>query len=77
MPAQGRITGLILRQQHNLAMAARIADKTFQPDDRLHAGIAHFLRELQRAKHVVGVGDCHRRLRIGTGKRRDRLQTEC
>jgi hypothetical protein len=43
-------------------------DGDLRADDRLHAGLRQFLRKLQRAKQVVGVGDRQRRHRIGFGE---------
>ena len=37
-------------------------------DDRLDAGARHLLGELQRAEHVVGVGQRERRLAVVLGE---------
>ena len=74
--AQRLVSGLALRQKHHFAAAARIRDEALQPDDRLDPCLTHFFTEFQRAEHVVGVGDGHRRLRIATCKRHDRLQAK-
>jgi hypothetical protein len=45
------------------------------PDDRLNAGTGKLLRKFQRTEHVVGVGQCERRLVVGLrqfGETRDR-----
>ena len=63
-PAQRCIAGLILRQKDGFAIATRVTDKAFKPDDRLNAGPHHDLREFQRTKHVLAVSDRHGRLGI-------------
>ena len=75
-PAQRRIAGLGLRQQHDLATAAIIAKQTFKADDRLHTSAHHGLREFQRPEHVVGVGNGRGRLRITRGKGRQLFQAK-
>ena len=75
-PAERRITGIILCQKHHFAIAAPVADKAFETDNRLNARLHHDLREFQSAKHVLAVGDGNGGLRISPGQGRDLLNTQ-
>ena len=75
-PAERRITGVILRQKHHFAIAAPVADKAFETDNRLNASLHHDLREFQSAEHVLAVGDGNGGLRISPGQGRDLFNTQ-
>ena len=83
---QPAIAVLARREQHQPRQAHRVAaagiavviaevDRKRAPDDRLDADARHLLGELERAEHVVGVGERERGLPVGLrqfGEPRDR-----
>ncbi len=77
------IARLVLRQQHDRIgrsgrpdpsresdLAVEAAERQLAADDRLHAGVARRLRELQSAEQVAGIGHRHGRHGMGFGERR-------
>ena len=86
---QVAVAGLVLRQEHDRGPrvvpldgaqeggggVAEI-DRRLRADDRLHARLGELLREFERAEQVVGVGDRHRRHRVGLGELGQRLDRQ-
>jgi hypothetical protein len=78
-PHQVAVAFFVCGEQHETRQLQRMAwmarcllvaeiDGERAADDRLDAGARELVRELKRAKHVVGVGQRERRLTVGFGE---------